>query len=84
MPLPNPADPHLAFVPIFETNDRLLLAMAKGLLDEAAVKYYVSGEEISVRPGMADAIFHRGCKIFVARDSESLARAALRHLASDN
>lgn len=49
----------LEFAVVLETMDRLLLAMAKGLLDDAGLDYFVSGDEIGLRPGMSDAFIHR-------------------------
>jgi len=63
-----------------ETSDRLLVGMAKGLLEEAGIFFYVCGDEIGLRPGMSDAFLHRGYTIVVARDSEAQARGALQLL----
>ena len=63
-----------------ETSDRLLMAMAKGLLEEAGLTSSVTGEEICMLPGMVDAVFHRMCRISVSQDLESEAREVLPQL----
>lgn len=55
--------PDIEFVTIMESSDRLLIAMAKGLLEETGVFFYVCGDEIALRPGMSDALIHRGYTI---------------------
>ncbi len=53
------------FAVVLETMDRLLLAMAKGLLDDAGLDYFVSGDEIALRPGVSDRLIHRTCRVVV-------------------
>lgn len=77
-------NPHLPIVAVMVSDDRLLLAMAKGLLDEAGIVFSVAGEEISLRPGMVDALFNRPCTILVGSDSELAAREVLQQLSEDD
>ena len=75
-----PGDPHLESVPVLESSDRIVMAAAKGLLEEAGIPYYIAGDEISVRPGMADALIFRPYRVQVARDRETEALEILRPL----
>jgi len=65
-------------VMVLEGSDRLAIALARGLLEEAGIPFYVSGEEIGARPGMADPFIHPWCRVLVPRDRETDARALLQ------
>ena len=41
---PDPFDPELELVVVLETNDRVQLAMAKGLFEDAGIPFYVMGQ----------------------------------------
>ncbi len=77
------ADPAMPFIPVMETSDRLRLAMAKGLLDEAGLAYLVTGDEISLSSGIVDALFHRNYILLVGRDAEAEARSLLDLIAAE-
>ena len=42
--MPDSFDPDLDLVVVLETSDRILLAFAKGLLEEAGIPFYVLGQ----------------------------------------
>ena len=42
--MPESFDPDLDLVVVLETSDRILLAFAKGLLEEAGIPFYVLGQ----------------------------------------
>jgi hypothetical protein len=67
-------------ISVLESSDRIVIAAAKGLLEEAGIPHYVLGDEISARPGMVDELIFRPCRIQVARDRETEALEILRSL----
>jgi putative signal transducing protein len=67
-----PGDPNLELVTVLEGSDRLLLATAKGLLDNEGIPYAVSGEEI---PGVG--LVFPGWRVQVALDRAEEARTTL-------
>ncbi|HTS32228.1 MAG TPA: DUF2007 domain-containing protein [Bryobacteraceae bacterium] len=78
--LPPPAEvpsPNLELVRILEGNNVIAESMAKGLLEQAGIPFYVEGEEIAVRLSYIDPHIHRWWTIQVARDHEADARAIL-------
>ena len=75
-----PGEPDLELVTVLESIDRLVIALAKGVLEEAEISFHVLGDEIGGRPGMADPLIHRLCQVQVARDRETEALEILRPL----
>ena len=69
-------DPSLELVVVMETNDRLQLAMAKGLLDEAGIPYFVLGQIATLIQGV-DPFLNKWDRLQVPRDREAEARAVL-------
>lgn len=65
---------------VLETNDRIVMALAKGLLKDAGIPFYVAGEDIGLRPGMSDALIHRSLELQVPLAFERRARLELRQL----
>ena len=55
-------------VPVFETNNRALVAVAKSILDNAEIKYIVMGEFEYYNPTV---------RILVSKDDETSARELL-------
>jgi hypothetical protein len=73
---PDPFDPALGLVVVLETSDSVELAMAKGLLDEAAIPYFVLGQ-IATLVQDVDAFLHKWVRVQVPRDREAEARELL-------
>jgi hypothetical protein len=75
----DPFDPNLDLVVILETSDRILVAFAKGLLEEAGIPFYVLGQ-IATLIQDVDGYLHKWVRIQVPRDREAEARELLEGL----
>jgi hypothetical protein len=75
--------PDLELVTVLEGNNPLLIGSAQGLLEEAGIPFYVSGDEIGPRYGPVGAFLHPWCRVQVALDREQEARTLLRSLEED-
>jgi hypothetical protein len=78
-PPPEPAgpfDPTLDLVVVLETNDRIQLALAKGLLEDADIPFFVLGQ-IATLVQDVDAFLHKWVRVQVPRDREAEARERL-------
>jgi hypothetical protein len=71
-----PFDPTLDLVVVLETNDRIQLALAKGLLENADIPFFVLGQ-IATLVQDVDAFLHKWVRIQVPRDREAEARELL-------
>ncbi len=75
-------EPNLDVVTVLETGDPMVVAWAKGALEDAGIPYYVVGEERG--PILAPVVMQSGpwggtwCKIQVGRDREAEARSLRR------
>ena len=81
-PPPEPAgpfDPSLDLVVVLETNDRIQLAMAKGLLEDAGISIFVLGQ-IATLVQDVDGFLHKWVQLQVPRDREAEARELLELL----
>jgi hypothetical protein len=76
---PSSFDPALDLVVVLETNDRVHLAMAKGLLEDAGIPFFVLGQ-IATLVQDVDAFLHKWVRVQVPRDRESEARQLLETL----
>ena len=76
---PSPFDPALDLVVVLETNDRVQLAMAKGLLEDAGIPFFVLGQ-IATLIQDVDAFLHKWVRLQVPRDREAEARELLEPL----
>jgi hypothetical protein len=78
-PPPEPADgfdPSIGLVVVLETNDRIQLAMAKGLLEEAGIPFFVLGQ-ITMLVTDVDGFLRKWVRLQVPRDREAEAREVL-------
>ena len=81
-PPPEPAepadgfDPSIGLVVVLETNDSIQLAMAKGLLEEARIPFFVLGQ-ITTLVTDVDGFLHKWVRLQVPRDREAEAREIL-------
>ena len=78
-PPPEPArpfDPDLDLVVVLETNDRIQLALAKGLLEDADIPFFVLGQ-IATLVQDVDGFLHKWVRVQVPRDREAEARELL-------
>jgi hypothetical protein len=75
----SPFDPALDLVVVLETNDRVQLAMAKGLFEDAGIPFYVLGQ-IATLIQDVDAFLHKWVRVQVPRDREAEARQLLETL----
>lgn len=79
---PEPADefdPAIGLAVVLETNDRIQLAMAKGLLEDAGIPFFVLGQ-IATLVQDVDGFLHKWVRIQVPRDREAEARETLEEL----
>ena len=72
-------DPDLDLVFIFETNDRVQLAMATGLLEDSKIPFFALGQ-IATLIQDVDAFLHKWVRLQVPRDREAEARELLESL----
>lgn len=72
----NPFDPNLDLVVVLETNDGIHLALAKGLLEEADIPFFVLGQVATLVQDV-DPFLHKWVRVQVARDREAEARELL-------
>jgi len=73
---PSSFDPTLDLVVVLATNDQIQLAMAKGLLEDAGIPFFVLGQ-ITTLIQDVDAFLHKWNQLQVPRDREAEARALL-------
>ena len=79
-PQPDAAfDPDLDLVVVLETNERIQLAFAKGVLDDAGIPYFVLGQ-IATLIQDVDPFLMKWVRIQVPRDRETEARSLLEQL----
>ena len=72
-------DPALGLVVVLETNDRIQLALAKGLLEDAGIPFFVLGQ-IATLVQDVDGFLHKWVRVQVPRDREAEARELLDEL----
>jgi hypothetical protein len=72
----HPFDPTLGLVVILETNDHMELSLAKGLLEDAEIPFYVLGQ-IATLVQDVDPFLHKWVRLQVPRDREAEARELL-------
>jgi hypothetical protein len=81
-PPPEPVskfDPQIGLVVVMETNDGIHLAMAKGLLEDAGIPFFVLGQ-ITTLVTDVDGFLHKWVRVQVPRDREAEAREVLEAL----
>ena len=71
-----PSDPALGLVVVLETNDRIQLALAKGLLEDAGIPFFVLGQIVTLIQDL-DPFLHKWVRVQVPRDREVEARELL-------
>lgn len=76
---PDPFDPTLGLVVVLETNDGIQLALAKGLLEDAQIPFFVLGQ-IATLVQDVDGFLHKWARVQVPRDREAEARELLESL----
>ncbi len=74
-----PFDPDLELVVVLETSDRIQLAMAKGLLEDAGIPLFVLGQ-IATLVQDVDGFLRKWVRLQVPRDREAEARELLEQL----
>jgi hypothetical protein len=72
-------DPNLELVVVLETSDRVQLAMAKGLLEQAGIPLFVLGQ-IATLVTDVDGMLHKWVRLQVPRDREAEARELLEEM----
>jgi len=72
-------DPNLELVVVLETNDPFAVALAKGLLDEAGIPFFVLNE-ITMLVTDLDPMLRKWVRLQVARDREAEARDLLESM----
>jgi Putative prokaryotic signal transducing protein len=70
------SNPGRDMVVVLETSDRIQSAMAKGLLDDAGIPVYISGEIVTLLPDL-DPFLHKRVRLLVPRSCEAEARKIL-------
>lgn len=79
MDVPEPSEelaPDLDLVVVLETNDRIRLAMVKGLLEDAGIPFFILGQ-IATLIQDVDPFLHKWVKVQVPQDRETEAREIL-------
>jgi hypothetical protein len=71
-----PFDPALGLAVVLETNNGIQLAMAKGLLEDAAIPFFVLGQ-IATLVTDVDGFLRKWVRVQVPRDREAEARELL-------
>ena len=79
----HPFDPTLDLVVVLETNDRIQLALAKGLLEEADIPFYVLGQIATLVQGV-DPSLHKWVRVQVPCDREAEARELLEGMLQED
>jgi hypothetical protein len=69
-------NPAIDLVVVLETNDGIQVAMAKGLLEEAGIPFFVLGQ-ITTLVTDVDGFLHKWVRVQVPRDREAEAREIL-------
>lgn len=72
-------DPKLDVVVVLETNDRIQAALAKGVLEEAGIPFFVLGQ-ITTLVNDVDGFVRKWVRFQVPRDRESEARELLEQM----
>jgi Putative prokaryotic signal transducing protein len=72
-------DPDLDLVVVFETNDRVQLAMATGLLEDAQIPFFALGQ-IATLVQDVDGFLRKWIRLQVPRNREAEARELLATL----
>jgi len=72
-------DPTLDLVVVLETNDPIQLAMAKGLLEDAGIPFFILGQ-IATLVTDVDGFLHKWVRVQVPRDREAEAKELLEEL----
>jgi hypothetical protein len=72
-------DPNLDLVVVLETNDRIQLAMTKGVLEDAGIPFYILGQ-IATLIQDVDGFLRKWVRVQVPRDREAEARELLEQL----
>ncbi len=75
----DPFDPTLDLVVVLETNDGIQLALAKGLLEDAGIPFFVLGQ-IATLVQDVDGFLHKWVRVQVPRDREAEARELVEEL----
>jgi Putative prokaryotic signal transducing protein len=75
-----PSDSALDLVVVLETNDRIQLALTKGLLEDADIPFFVLGQ-IATLVQDVDPFLHKWVRVQVPRDREAEARELLDSMA---
>jgi len=75
----DPFDPSLELVVVLETNDPIQLAMAKGLLEDAAIPFFVLGQ-IKTLVTDVDGFLRKWVRVQVPADREAEARELLEEV----
>ena len=78
-----PFDPNLDLVVVLETNDRIQLALAKGLLENADIPFFVLGQ-IATLVTDVDPYLHKCVRIQVPCDREAEARELLEGMLQED
>ena len=76
---PDPFDPALDLVVVLETDDAVQLALAKGLIEDAGIPFYILGQ-IATLIQDVDPLLHKVVQLQVPRDREQEARELLEPL----
>jgi hypothetical protein len=78
-----PFDPNLDLVVVLETNDRVHLALAKGLLEDADIPFFVLGQ-IATLVQDVDGFLQKWVRLQVPRDREAEARELLEGMLQED
>jgi hypothetical protein len=77
--MPGPEEPSRDPVVVFETNEAFALAALKGLLEDAAISYFIVGEIATLLTDI-DPMLRKWVQVQVPADRETEVRTLLKQL----
>ena len=79
----HPFDPNLDLVVVLETDDPVQLFLAKGLLEDADIPFFVLGQIATLIQDL-DPFLHKRVRVQVPRDREAEARELLEGMLQED
>jgi hypothetical protein len=76
---PQSSDSVTQLVVVLETNDQIQLAMAKGLLEDAGIRFFIQGQLATLYPGV-DGFLRKWVRLQVPEDRVAEAQELLEQL----
>jgi len=74
--------PQVEPVMVFESSDRFAISLAKGSFEEAAIPFWMQGDDSYTEPGGMMPLMFPSCRFLVPKDREAEARELMAPLES--